>query len=141
VPRSTPCCPVTRPGYLARACTIEPDNASYHASAGTAYLQLKDNDRAAAHLRRSVELFPEQPLTLYNLAVALLFTDTEDAAIKELAKAVRIDDGYARAWYLKAQVEKHLGRTADAAASARRAAANISDLAAHEREGLRALIG
>ncbi|WP_352746591.1 tetratricopeptide repeat protein [Mesorhizobium sp. M0185] len=128
-------------GYFARACTIELDNASYHASAGTAYLQLKDNNRAATHLRRSVELFPEQPLTLYNLAVALLFTDTEDAAIKELAKAVRIDDGYARAWYLKAQVEKHLGRTADAAASARRAAAKLSDLAAHEREALRALIG
>lgn len=128
-------------GYFARACTIEPDNASYHASVGTAYLQLKDNDRAATHLRRSVELFPEQPLTLYNLAVALLLTDTEDAAIEELAKAVRIDDGYARAWYLKAQVEKHLGRTADAAASARRAATNIADLAAHEREGLGTLIG
>jgi hypothetical protein len=57
-----------------------------------------------------------------------------------LAKAVRIDEGYARSWYLKAQV-KHLGRTADAAASARRATANISDLDTHEREGLRALLG
>jgi hypothetical protein len=36
--------------------------------------------------------------------VALLFTETEDAAIKELTKAVRIDEEYARAWYLKAQV-------------------------------------
>jgi tetratricopeptide (TPR) repeat protein len=128
-------------GYFARACTLEPGNASYHASAGTAYLQLKDNDRAATHLRRSVEIFPEQPLTLYNLAVALLFTENEDAAIAELTKAVRIDEGYARAWYLKAQVEKHLGRTADAAASAHRATANISDLDTHEREGLRALLG
>lgn len=126
--------------YFARACALEPDNASYHASAGTAYLQLKDSDRAATHLRRSVEIFPEQPLTLYNLAVALLFTDTEDAAIQELTEAVRIDEGYARAWYLKARVEKHLGRTVDATVSARRAAANISDLTAHEREGLRALL-
>ena len=91
-------------------------------------------------MRRSVELFPEQPLTRYNLAIALLFTESEDAAIKELTEAVHIDEGYARAWYLKAQVEKHLGRTADAAASARRAAANISDLGAQEREGLRSLL-
>jgi tetratricopeptide (TPR) repeat protein len=128
-------------GYFARACTLELGNSNYHASAGTAYLQLKDYDRATMHLRHSVELFPEQPLTLYNLAVALLFTATEDAAIKELTKAVHIDEGYARAWYLKAQVEKHLGRTVDATASAQRAAANSSDLAAHEREGLRALLG
>lgn len=127
-------------GHFARACTLEPENSSYHSSAGTAYLQLEDYNRATTHLRRSVELFPEQPLTLYNLAVALLFTDTEDAAIKELNKAVGIDEGYARAWYLKAHVEKHLGRTADAAASAHRAAANISDLDADEREGLRALV-
>ena len=128
-------------GCFAHACTLEPENSSYHASAGTAYLQLKDNDRAATHLRRSVALFPEQPLTLYNLAVALLLTGTEDAAIKELTKAVGIDEGYARAWYLKAQIEKHLGRTADAMASARRAAASISNLDPHEREGLRALLG
>ncbi|MBA4095635.1 MAG: hypothetical protein C0484_02545 [Rhodospirillum sp.] len=127
--------------YFARACTLEPENSSYQASAGTAYLQLKDYDRATMHLRHSVELLPEQPLTLYNLAVALLFTDTEDAVIEELAKAVRIDEGYARAWYLKAQVEKHLGRTADATGSARRAAANSSGLDAHEREGLRTLLG
>lgn len=127
--------------YFARACSLEPENSSYHASAGAAYLQLKDNDRAITHLRLSVEIFPEQTLTLYNLAVALLFTDSEDAAINELIKAICIDEGYARAWYLKAQIEKHLGRTADAAASAHRAAANITDLAAHEREGLRALLG
>lgn len=127
--------------YFGRACTLEPENFSYHASAGTAYLQLKDNDRAATHLRRSIDLFPEQPLTLYNLAVALLFTDSEDAAVKELSKAVHVDEGYARAWYLKAQVEKHLGRTDDATASARHAAANISNLEPHEREGLRALLG
>lgn len=129
-------------GYYARACTLEPENSSYHARAGAAYLQLNDIKLAAAHLRRSLDLFPEQPLTLYNHAVALLLNDIEDAAvIKELTKAVCIDEGYARAWYLKAQVEKRLGRTVDATASARRAAANSSGLAAHELEGLRALLG
>jgi tetratricopeptide (TPR) repeat protein len=127
-------------GYFERACALEPENFSYQARAGTAYLLLKDYDQAATHLRHSVEIFPEQPLTRYNLAIALLFTDSDDAAIKELTKAVSIDERYTRAWYLKAKVEKRLGRTADAAASARRAAANISDLDPPERDGLRSLL-
>lgn len=127
--------------YFALACELEPQNATYHASAGTAYLQEKDHSRATTHLRRSVELFPEQPLILYNLAVALLLQGNEDAAIEELVKAVRLDDEYARAWYLKAKVEAYLGRSADAATSARRAAANGSSLSAQELEGVRALLG
>ena len=127
--------------YFARACELDPNSSAYHASAGTAYLQQKDYNRVTAYLRRSVELFPEQPLTLYNLAVALLFDGKEEAAVKEVSKAVRIDEGYARGWYLKAQIEAHLGRTADAAGSARRAAANGSDLSAQESDGVRALFG
>jgi tetratricopeptide (TPR) repeat protein len=126
--------------YFARACELDPQNATYHASAGTAYLQREDYNRATAHLRRSVELFPEQPFTLYNLAVALVFDGKAETAVEELAKAVRIDKGYARGWYLKAQIESRLGRTADAAASAGRAAANGSALSADELEGLRALL-
>jgi tetratricopeptide (TPR) repeat protein len=126
--------------YFARACELAPQNPTYHASAGTAYLQREDYNRATAHLRRSVELFPEQPLTLYNLAVALLFDGKSEAAIEELAKAVRIDKGYARGWYLKAQIEARLGRTADAAASAGLAAANGSALSVQELEGVRSLL-
>jgi Flp pilus assembly protein TadD len=74
--------------YFVRACELDPQNATYHASAGTAYLQREDYNRATAHLHRSVELFPEQPLTLYNLAVALLFDGKAEAAVEELAKAV-----------------------------------------------------
>jgi Flp pilus assembly protein TadD len=127
--------------YFVRACELDPQNATYHASAGTAYLQREDYNRATAHLRRSVELFPEQPLTLYNLAVALLFDGKAEAAVEELAKAVRIDKGYARGWCLKAQIEARLGRTADAAASAGRAGANGSTLSAQELAGVRSLLG
>jgi tetratricopeptide (TPR) repeat protein len=127
--------------YFIRACELDPQNATYHASAGTAYLQRKDYNRAIAYLRRSVELFPEQPFTLYNLAVAFVFDGEAEAAVEELAKAVRLDKGYARGWYLKAQIEARLGRTADAAASAGRAAANGSALSAQELEGVRSLLG
>lgn len=126
--------------YFARARHLEPKNAEYHASEGTAYLRLENYERATVQLRRSIELFPQQPLTLYNLAVSLLFTDTELAAINELTKAVCIDEGYARAWYLKAQLEKRLGRAGDSIASARRASENAADLNTHERAGLRALL-
>jgi tetratricopeptide (TPR) repeat protein len=126
--------------YFARACELDPQSATYHASAGTAYLQLQDYNRATQYLRRSVELFPEQPLMLYNLAVALAFDGKAEAAVEELAKAVSIDDGYARGWYLKAQIESRLGRAPEAAASARRAAANPSALSAQELEGVRALL-
>lgn len=127
--------------YFARACEFDPKNSTYHASAGTAYLQQEDYNRATAHLRRSLELFAEQPHILYNLAVALAFNGQAEAAVEELTKAVRIDKGYARGWYLKAQIEARLGRTADAAASAGRAAANGSALSAQELEGVRALLG
>lgn len=126
--------------YFARACELDPQNPTYHASAGTAYLQRTDYSRATAHLRRSVELFSEQPFILYNLAVALAFDGKTEAAVDELAKAVRIDDGYARGWYLKAQIESRLGRTADAEASARRAAATGSALSAGELEAVRHLL-
>jgi tetratricopeptide (TPR) repeat protein len=127
--------------YYARACEFDPKNSTYQASAGTAYLQREDYNRATAYLRRSVELFPEQPLTLYNLAVALLFDGKAESAVEELAKAVRIDKGYARGWYLKAQIEARLGLVEDAAASAARAAANGSALSAQELEGVRSLLG
>lgn len=126
--------------FFARACELDPNNPIYHASAGAAFLQQEDCQRAAIYLRRSIELFPEQHLTLYNLAVALIFDGNTEAAVDELAKAVRIDELYARGWYLKAQVEARLGRKTDAAASARRAAANSSALTAQEIQGVRSLL-
>jgi tetratricopeptide (TPR) repeat protein len=126
--------------YFARACELESDNPRYHSLAGTAYLQEKDFHRAVTYLRRSIELFPEQPLMLYNLAVALCFEGDEESAAEELTKAVRIDEQYARGWYLKAQIEAGLGRTMDAAASARHAAINSSALSAKESEGAHALL-
>jgi Tfp pilus assembly protein PilF len=126
--------------YFARACDLEPGNWTYHASAGTAYLRNQKLAQAKSHLRRSTELFPEQPLTLYNLAAALVSEGDAEAAVQELAKAVRIDKGYARGWYLKAQIEARLGWTAEAAASARSAMASKSSLSSSEVRGLEAMV-
>ena len=53
---------------------------------------------------------------------------------------MRLDEGYARAWYLKARVEARLGRDADAMASAGRAVVNESELSAQELQDARALL-
>jgi tetratricopeptide (TPR) repeat protein len=127
-------------GYFARACELEPDNWRYHGFAGTAYLQEAEYDRAAFHLRRAVEIFPEQPLMLYNLAVALCFDDTMESAVEELAKAVRIDEGYARGWYLKAKLEARLERQSDATTSVGCAIAHSSKLSPEELQDARELL-
>ena len=126
--------------YFAKACELESENWSYHARAGTAYLKDQNFPRATSHLRRSVELFPEQPLTLYNLAAALVSDGDAEGAVEELTKAVHVDKEYARAWYLKAQIEARLGRTTDAAASAHAAIANKSSLSTDEVQGLHAFM-
>jgi tetratricopeptide (TPR) repeat protein len=122
---------------FAKACELESENWSHHACAGTAYLRNQTLARAISHLRRSVELFPEQPLTLYNLAAALLSEGDGEAAVDVLANAVRIDKEYARGWYLKAQIEARLERLIDAEASAHCALANSSLLSADEVKGLK----
>jgi tetratricopeptide (TPR) repeat protein len=123
--------------HYARACEIEPDNWRYHKLAGTAYLQNADYDQAVAHLRRSVEIFPEQPLMLYNLAVTLCQKGEEEAALEQVSKAVRIDEGYARGWYLKAVIESHQGLEDDAKMSVRHAIENRSALSDQELQNAR----
>jgi tetratricopeptide (TPR) repeat protein len=127
-------------GYFARACELEPENWRYQGFAGTAYLQEADYARAAAYLGRSVEIFSEQPLMLYNLAVALCLDGQKESAIQKLSKAVRIDAAYARAWYLKSRIEADIGRISDAAASVGRANAHGSALSAEELQGARELL-
>jgi tetratricopeptide (TPR) repeat protein len=118
--------------HYARACALEPDNWRYQNHAGTAYLQEGAHDLAAEYLRRSVEIFPEQPLILYNLAVTLCQRREEEAALEQVTKAVRIDEGYARGWYLKAVIESHLRLEDDAKISVGRAIANRSALSDQE---------
>ena len=112
----------------------------YHASTGTAYLQCQNIAQAKTHLRRSVELFPEQPLTLYNLAIALFAEGNGKAAVDELSNAVRIEKKYARGWYFKAQIESRLGRTVVASASILCATAFSSLLTPDEAQGLHTFI-
>ena len=45
---------------------------------------------------------------LYNLAVTLCQKGEEEAALEQVARAVQIDEGYARGWYIKALIESHL---------------------------------
>jgi tetratricopeptide (TPR) repeat protein len=115
-----------------RACELDPDNSSHHACAGTAYLRLQEYERATSYLRKSLEIFPNQPQMHYNLAAALVFQGLGEEAVDELAKAVRLDPLYVRAWYLKAQIELQLCRVDDATISVRHALSSPSSLTPEE---------
>jgi tetratricopeptide (TPR) repeat protein len=126
--------------YFVRACELEPENALYHSSAGTAYLQESSYHLAAVHLRRSIELLPDQPLMLHNLAACLFFDGKEEATLQQVKNAVRLDEGYAPGWYLRALIEAEMGRMDDATASAHRAAANGSSLSDEDFKNVRSLL-
>ncbi len=129
--------------YYAKACELKPDNHSYHAEAGTAYLRIHNFAKSKLHFKRSLELFPEQQFILYNLAVAYSADGTEEdleAAIEALEGAVDIDSKYARGWFLKAHLEATLGRVTDSIASARQAMANKSSLSTDEIQRLNTIL-
>lgn len=100
-------------GLYERACELDPDDAFSHRCAGTAFLQAGDFPRAQKYLSRSLELMPSQPHIRYNLATALVQQGLGREAVDELACAVALDPGYARAWYLKAQIEHRMELRSD----------------------------
>jgi serine/threonine protein kinase/predicted Zn-dependent protease len=126
-------------GLYAHACKLDPDDAFSHRCAGTAYLRNGDFARAQEHLLRSLELIPSQPHIRYNLATALVQQGLAQEAVAELARAVAEDPEYARAWYLKAQIEHRMQRTPDAKQSVQRALRHPSALSADELDGARQL--
>src|SRR6185437_6996117 len=92
------------------ACEKDSDSAIYPASAGSTYLRLKNFGLAKQYLEHSLAIYPDQPKVLYNLAAALLFGGDKESAVTTLSKALRIEPGYGRAWYLKAQIASLMGR-------------------------------
>ncbi|TWO71455.1 tetratricopeptide repeat protein [Caenimonas sedimenti] len=128
-------------GLYAQACKLDPDDAFSHRCAGTAYLRSGDFARAQEHLSRSLELIPSQPHIRYNLAAAFVQQGMGEEAVAELARAVAHDPEYARAWYLKAQIEHRMQRTSDAKLSVQHALRHPSALSADELDGARQLAG
>ncbi|MES2939741.1 MAG: tetratricopeptide repeat protein [Pseudomonadota bacterium] len=126
--------------HYANACRYDPDNAEVHALAGAAFLNIQDIKRAVTHLTRALDLFPGQPRTLYNLAVAKVMTGEEDSATQTLQLAVQLEPTYARAWYLKAHLEIQLDRMQKATAAAHAARTHSASLNEDERNNLESLI-
>jgi tetratricopeptide (TPR) repeat protein len=125
--------------FYAHACKLDPNDAFSHGCAGTAYLRNSDFARAQEHLSRSLELISSQPHIRYNLAAALVQQGLAQEAVAELARAVAEDPEYARAWYLKAQIEHRMQRTPDARYSVQHALRHTSALSADELDGARQL--
>lgn len=126
--------------YYARASTLEPDNPSHLACAGTAYLRLQKYEIATSFYRKSLEILPNQPKIQYNLAASLVYQGLTEKAIDELAMALRFDPHYGRAWYLKANIELKLCRISDATNSVKHALNCSSSLNSDEIHHLRSLV-
>lgn len=124
--------------YFIRASALEPDDPSHHACAGTVYLRLNNYELATAHLRKSLEIFSDQPQVHYNLAAALFYQGLTEEAVDELDMAVHLDPLYGRAWVLKAQIELKLCRVDDATISAKHALKSTSSLTSEEIRGIHA---
>lgn len=70
-----------------------------HFKAGTDALGRKDFEAAAAHFRNSLSVDPENALTHYNLALALLPLGRDEEAEAELRRSLELDPGYVHAHY------------------------------------------
>jgi len=131
--------PLQAAEYYVKACACEADNPLCHSSAGTAFLNCGEWQRAREFLSTSVRLLPEQPQVLYNLAVAHLKCEEPKEALARLTDAVRLDKGYFNGWFLKARLEVKMQMLTEAAQSVRQALAGSLRMPAEEAQKLRAL--
>jgi FG-GAP repeat protein/VCBS repeat protein len=79
--------PAGAAGILELVTAREPGNARAWRLLGTAYQRARDFDRALAADRRSLEIDPASPATLYNIGVVYALKRDADAAFEWLGKA------------------------------------------------------
>ncbi len=94
-----------------------------HSLEWSAVALLGQGQLAAAEQRllRALELRPERPETLFNLALILNTNEDLDAAEKRLKQAVALQPNLSKAWHYLGEVNSKAGRPAAAVDSYRRA--------------------
>ncbi len=108
------------------------DTASAHEIRASEALDERRWADAAAHLRKAIELAPDNAVTRLNLGTALYMTGDITAAVTELRAAVRLSPGLARAHYVLGLVAAAQGQDAESVAALRRAVdADPADAEAH----------
>jgi tetratricopeptide (TPR) repeat protein len=114
-----------------------PNDAEVLQLLGLALGQLGRDADAAVLLARSVELKPDRPAVLLNLAQALHATGDENAALRACERALALDRSLAGGYRLHAAILSALGRRQEALASAGQAVRlAMQDAAAHADLGV-----
>lgn len=111
--------------------TAYPDCYAAHDNLGQACWQKRDLARATWHYRRAVQIRPDSPLALNNLAFVLVKTGSQaevDEALGLLGRAARLDPMLAATHYIAGQALVKKDRTAEAAAAFARAVQLDPDL-------------
>lgn len=81
--------------YLAAAIELEPTNPKPYRQMGILYYERSDADGALANFKRAVEYDPTNPLNYMNMASAYSeLKHDDDAAIKELLRAIEVSPKY-----------------------------------------------
>jgi tetratricopeptide (TPR) repeat protein len=97
-----------------RAAAMEPDNAEYHGTLGTFFLDchdeaFRDKSRGVHHARRMVELRPADAEARGTLGWAYVWAEQTEEAVAELRKGAELARGTALEHKLLAWVERQAG--------------------------------
>ena len=121
---------------IARATTLDPDNAEAHKNLGVVLLDLRRIDDAIACQRRAIALRPDYSEAHYNLGNALRELGQLDAAATAFRAAIASQADLYTAHLNLGQVLRLLGRKEDAMQAYRQVLALRPDLAdAHNNMG------
>jgi tetratricopeptide (TPR) repeat protein len=105
--------------WYAKALEIDTRNAECWFGRGSTFLEMGEHRPAIECFDNALKVQPSHKQVLYNKGVALLGMERPEEALACFTKAVQVDSRYAGAWYVKAHVEKSMGKKDAAIASCR----------------------
>jgi tetratricopeptide (TPR) repeat protein len=104
------------------AIQLDPDNSDALRRRGSAYLHLRENDRALADLDAAGRLRPDDAGTAYNRGLARARLGDATGALADFTEAIRLDPTLARAYQARGTMHARAGNAAQAEADWQRAA-------------------
>lgn len=126
--------------WYAKAIEIDPRSDESWFGRGSALLELGEQSLAIQCFDRALAIRPKHTMVLYNKGAALIGLGDAGAALECFGKAVTLDPGYAKAWHVKAQIEKAVGLVAEALASCNAYLAASKDVSSSEHKNVLAMV-
>jgi tetratricopeptide (TPR) repeat protein len=107
--------------HVARAVSIDPEVAMYHANLGELFRLMGRIDEAVSHGQRAVVLDPQSARAHSNLGIALFEQGELESALAEQDRAIALDDSFAQAHSNRGNALQALKRLSEAEPCYRRA--------------------